>query len=424
MNVGMKQINVGAWNTIAGLDFYSRTILSNIIDAATWNHPYTGEIIPLRTPWTDIQTNGPHGRIIVPPDTIIWDPIHQHWKKEAGNNATTAISKVTYNLLYSRWHNGIMMDKNDVLYTNYFGYQWGTNTGPGDKTVDSEFTSQQAAALKHMKGIRFLSDNKVEVYMNYWHFDKNEIAGAPSTFNNIYGAAIMWPAEPWEITAAEERLVTEGKFAFSKTDSTSKGVEWLSLLVPDHANAIKQELIKMKSEGYIPIALRDTVSVDEAKKRYDASINWITQHNNAIIGNGPFYLDSYNPSGGIITIKAFHDSSYPFSIGYWNKYEHPKLATIVQNVATGTDIPRIIHIGKPSNMVIHVNVDGKPSNNATVYYYLSNTDGKVVASGKFTIALSSSDTKKLSPGPNTLKLFAVSFEAYKPDIITKTIIAL
>jgi peptide/nickel transport system substrate-binding protein len=230
------------------------------------------------------------------------------------------------------------------------------------------------------------------------------------------------------------------------------------LLVPDHANAIKQELIKMKSEGYVPIALKDTVRVDEARKRYDASINYITQHNHAIIGNGPFYLDSYNPSGGVITIKAFRDNSYPFSIGYWNKYEHPKLATIVQNNNNAPNgIPRIIHIGQPSSMVIQINVDGKPSNNAMLRYYLSNTDGKIVVSGvakpisasngvtsvisaninnnksvsnnmmmvgKYIIQLSSNDTKKLSRGPNTLELFAVSFDAYKPYIVTKTIIAI
>ena len=174
-----------------------------------------------------------------------------------------------------------------------------------------------------------------------------------------------------------ERLVEDGKFAFSKTDSTSKGVDWLSLIVPSHANAIKDELQKMKAEGYVPIALRDTLSVDDAKKRYDASINWITQHNNAVIGNGPFYLDNYNPAGGVITIKAFRDNSYPFSVGYWNKYEHPKLASI-GNV---NDLPRFLRIGQPSNMVIKVNVDGTPSNNATVNYYLSNGLGNVIVSG-------------------------------------------
>jgi len=312
-----------------------------------------------------------------------------------------------------------MMDKNDLLYSYYFGHQWGTNTGPGDKTVDSEYTSQAAQAIKYDKGIRFLSDNKVESYLDFWHFDKKEIAGAGT----------VWAAEPWEITAACERLVEDGKFAFSKTDSTSKGVDWLSLIVPSHANAIKDELQKMKAEGYVPIALRDTLSVDGAKKRYDASINWITQHNNAVIGNGPFYLDNYNPAGGVITIKAFRDNSYPFSVGYWNKYEHPKLASI-ENV---NDLPRFLRIGQPSNMVIKVNVDGTPSNNATLNYYLSNGLGNVIVSGvgkpisstigSYSINLNSSDTNKLSTGPNTLKIFASSFDAYKPDILTRLVIA-
>jgi peptide/nickel transport system substrate-binding protein len=434
MNVGVKQIYGGAWNNVAGFrDIYSVNILNGIQDLAVFNHPYTGETIPFRTPWTAVETNGPHGAIPIADGTVIWDPLHQQWKKandvsggnNNNNNSSTAVSKVTYNLLYGKWHNGIMMDKNDVLYTNYFQHEWATNTGTSDKTMDSEYTSQVAPSLKFDRGIRFLSNNKLESYTDFWHFDKNEVAGLSA----------WWPAEPWEITAAQERLVTEGKFAFSKTDSTSKGVDWLSLIVPGHANAIKDELQKMKSERYVPITLRDTVSASEASNRYDASIKWITQHNNAIIGNGPFYLDSYNPSGGVITIKAFRDSSYPFTVGYWNKYEHPKLATI-QNAAN--NIPRIIRIGQPHNIIINVDVDGKPSDNATLRYYLSNTDGKIVTSGvatkstsssnnnnvgKYIIQLSNNDTRKLSRGPNQLELFVVSFDAYKPYIITKSIIA-
>jgi peptide/nickel transport system substrate-binding protein len=417
LNIGMKEIYVGAWNNIAGFsDRYAVIEASDISDPAVFADPYNGQVIPVRTPWTDIETNGPHGRVTVAPDSIIWDPINQHWKKVGDNS--TAISKITYDLIYSRWHNGVMMDKNDLLYSSYFAHQWGTNTGPGDKTKDSEYTSQASQAIKYDKGIRFLSDRRVESYIDFWHFDKREIAGAGT----------IWASEPWEITAACERLVEDGKFAFSKTDSTSKGVDWLSLIVPSHANAIKDELQKMKAEGYVPPALRETVNVDDARKRYDASINWITQHNNAIIGNGPFYLDNYNSAGGVITIKAFRDNSYPFSVGYWNKYEHPKLASI-ENI---NDLPRFIRISKPINMIIKVNVDGKPSNNATINYYLSNSDGNVVISGlakpvtnavgSFSINLDDKDTAKLSPGPDTLKIFASSFEAYKPDIITKLII--
>lgn len=425
MNVGAKRVYVGAWNNIEGCaDIYCSEIMTNIQDPATFNHPYTGEIVPVRTPWIDVQTKGPIGRLTVPSNAIVWDPINQNWKNDSGINATSAISKITYDLLYGNWHNGIMMDKNDILYYIYFAYQWGTDTGPGDKTKDSEYTSFEAPFIKNVKGIRFLSDNKLEFYVNFWHFDKNEIGGD--------GSGTIWPVEPWEITAAQERLVTAGKLAFSNTDSNSKGIGWLSLILPAHANAIKEELQKMKAEGYIPPALKDTVTVNEAQKRYNASINWITKHNNAIIGNGPFYLDSYNPSAGVITIKAFRDNSYPFDKGYWNRYEHPKVATI-ENV---TGIPTTFRIGVPTNLTVQVNVDGKPSNNAIVHYSLTNNNGTILTSGaakptssppssmgRFAIDFNSSVTKKLSLGTNHIKLFATSFDAYKPYIVTKNITA-
>jgi peptide/nickel transport system substrate-binding protein len=422
INVGMKEIYVGAWNSIAGFkDRYSVIEAADIGDPATFVNPYTGEVTPVRTPWIAIVTNGPHGKIPVSSNAITWNPINQHWDEAvSNNNISTATSKVTYDLKYSKWHNGIMMDKSDLLYTYYFGHEWGTNTGPNDKTVDSEYTSQAAQAIKYDRGIRFLSNDKVESYIDFWHFDNREIGGA----------AAVWAGEPWEITAASERLVTGGKFAFSKTDSTSKSVDWLSLVIPSHANAIKEELHKMKAENYIPNALRGIVSIEEAKKRYDASINWITHHNNAIIGNGPFYLDSYNPSGGVITLKAFRDQSYPFYLGYWRKYEHPQLASI-ENI---NEIPRFVRIGQAFNLPLQVNIDGKPSNNATVNYYFSNSSGSVIISGmakqmsatvgRFAIDLSDNDTRKLSAGSNTLNVFAASLDAYKPDIVTKTIVAI
>ena len=98
------------------------------------------------------------------------------------------------------------------------------------------------------------------------------------------------------------------------------------------------------------------------------------------------------------------------------------------------DIPRFIRIGQAFNLPLQVNVGGIPSNNATVNYYFSDSNGNVIISGvakqtsgtvgRFAIDLSDDDTRKLSVGPNTLKMFAASLDAYKPDIITKTIVAI
>jgi len=186
----------------------------------------------------------------------------------------------------------------------------------------------------------------------------------------------------------------------------------------------------MKDEGYVPPALTGIVTVGNATKRYDASINWITNHKNAVIGNGPFYLDSYNPAGGIITIKAFRDPSYPFPQGYWSSFENPNLATI-QSVNT----PQFISIGQPTVVVsLTVNVGGKPSNDAIVNYFISNKDDRVVVQGAanpatavdklgvYNIVLRDNETSKLSVGPNTLKIFANSREAFRPDIYSTVLI--
>lgn len=418
LDVGVKQIYQGAWNNVEGCkDAYCTQIYSAVSDGATLRNPYTGEVIPMREHWVDISTRGPTEKLKVPPDAQIWDPYSQHWNS-VGQNASS-MSKVTYKILYSNWHNGIPMDKSDLLFTQYFLFQWGTNTGKGDLTVDPEFMSQAQAALPLIKGFRFISNDQVESYINMWHYDKSEIADA----------ATIWPAEPWDITAATERLVTSGKLAYSNGEATARNVDWLSLLIPVHAEMIKEELQKMKDEGYVPAALKGIVSVANATKRYDASINWITNHNNAVIGNGPFYLDSYNPAGKIITIKAFRDPSYPFPEGYWSSFENPKLATL-QSV----NAPQFISIGQPTVVVnLAVDVDGKPSNDAIVNFFISNKDDRVVVQGvakassasnigAYSIILRENDTSKLSVGPNTLKIFANGREAFKPDIYSTVLI--
>jgi peptide/nickel transport system substrate-binding protein len=418
MDIGVKQIYQGAWNNVAGCkDAYCTDIYGAVSDGATFRNPYTGDVIPMREQWIDISTAGPSGRIKVPTDTRTWDPSTQQWKNASDD--TTAKSKVTYKILFSKWHNGIPMDKSDLIYSQYFFFQWGANKSQGNPTFDPEFTSQAEIAVPLVKGFKFISSDEIQSYVDFWHYDKKEIADFAS----------VWASEPWDITAATERLVTAGKFAYSKGQATVKNVDWLSLLIADHANMIKTELQKMKDENFVPNALKGIVSVDGAKKRYDASISWISAHQNAVVGNGPFYLDSYNPSGGIIILKAFRDPSYPFEQGHWSVYEHPKLANIDKVQA-----PRFVKLGQPINIQINVKVDGQPSNNVSINYFMSNKEGRIISHGIakstpatvgiFQVNLLANETSKISVGPNLLKLFANGKDAFRPDISTNTILGI
>jgi len=415
LDIGVKQIHQGSWNSIAGLqDTYSKDIYYSVADLDTFRDPYTGEIIPFRTEWTDVSTNGPLGTLDVPADAQTWDPASQKWKPVG--EGVMAKSKVTFKPIYSNWHDGIPMDVADMMYSDYFSWEWGTDLGTGDLTVDPEYTPQVSEGLKLAKGTRYVAPDKIEVYMDIWHYDKNEIADSGAFF----------PVEPWEITAASERLVTAGKLAYSRSEQAVKGVNWYDPIVPDQAQMIKEELQKMKSENFIPPALKDVVTVDNAIRRYDASIKWIEDHNHAVISNGAFYLDSVNLAGGTITIKAFRDQSYPFEVGHWSKYETPQLADIKR-----VDVPQSIAIGQPATMAVDIEIAGQPSSDATVNYFVSNKDGSIVVkgeaapegTGQFKIKLAGDETSKLSPGPNQLKIFASSNKALRPDISTSTILA-
>jgi peptide/nickel transport system substrate-binding protein len=438
LNIGVKEIYQGAWNNVAGCgDTYCTSIYSALADGASFRNPYTGEVIPMRNEWTQILSKGPTERIKVSTDAQTWDPYSKKWKL-AGND-TYSLSKVDYKLLFSKWHHGIVMDKSDILYSQYFVFEWGTDEGDGDLTTDPEYTSAVKVGLPLIKGIKFTKDNEIESYIDQWHYDKKEIADSAS----------VWTSQPWEITAATERLVTSGKLAYSRGEATVKQVPWLSLIISSHAEMIKAELQRMKAESFVPLPLVGIITKEEAIKRYDASINWINQHRHAVISNGPFYLDTYNPTAGIITIRAFRDLSYPFVQGYWSGFENPEIAIIEKVMA-----PRYLTKGETLKVNVDVTVNGKPSDDAIVNYFLSDKDGKVILrglaepvtnktgeytaitsnndsnstkfiymnhtsrTGLFEFSLNSKDTSKLDLGPNLLKIFANSKEAFRPDIYT------
>lgn len=411
LNIGVRNLAQGAWNNVEGLkDTFTVTLASPVSDPAVMYHPYLGTAIPVRTNWTDVTTKGPTGSLNVTPDAIKWDPFTMQWKQVG--SGTTAKSSVTYKILYGNWHDGIPMDKNDLLYSYYFGFQWAINTTSSGKpylTYDPEFTPSAAASLATLKGIKFTSDDTVVSYVDAWHFDNREIAAF----------APIWAAEPWQITAAQERLVTASKLSFSSSGAVAKGVDWLSLVNPKHAQMISDELQKMKAEHYIPPALQGLVSSDEASKRYDASIKWIADHHHAVISNGPFYLDSFNAEGQTATLKAFRDDSYPFAPDYWSaKFGVPRVATV-----RGIDTSGPLAIGSPKTVKITVDVAGQPSNDAQVLYFLSGDKGVATSgnatvsgnsSGVFDATLNSSVTQKLAPGGYLFKVFAIGNQAYKP----------
>lgn len=423
LKIGMKQIYQDAWNNVDGCkDFYCRQVYSLITDDAIYLHPYSGDPVPFRNNWTKVISSDPFTKVKVPQDAITWNAYNQTWISD-NRSSDVALTKIIIHPLFSKWHSGNLVDKFDLLYSFYFPYEWAINTKKNDKTFDAEYSTLILPSLKYIKGIKMFDNGTFESYVDLWHYDKRQL---PS-----YGT--LWPSEPWEITAATERLVMDNKLSYSKTASNINHNDQLSLILPSHAQLIKMELEKMKQERYIPNPLKGKVSVEYAIKRYDTAIAWISNHNNAVIGNGPYYLELYNPTGGLIKLKKFEDNSYPYSVGYFSKYLNPQTIKIDK-----VDVPRFIKIGKPFEFSILLsnqkNINNSGNSTGIIKYFISDRNNKIVTQDLLThpITLNSSNvlinidenkTKNISIGPAKLKLF-VSFEdSPRPNIFEFNLIA-
>ncbi|MDC0228719.1 ABC transporter substrate-binding protein [Nitrosopumilus sp.] len=401
LSIGVKQIYQGAWNPIMGLtDTYSRQIWGIISDPITFKHPFTGETFPVRAQW-EVETSGLNKKINVPTEAKMWNPTVQKW--ENVSTETFATSKVTFDFKFSNWHNGEMMDMNDILHSLYFTIEWGTQIDEKDKTFDTEFTPRAAQSIQTIVAINQIDEDTVEVYVNYWHFNENEIAEW----------AAIWSPVPWELTAAMEKAVTDGKVSFSRSGATSKSVNWLSLIVPNDAQIIKEYLKEFRENEFIPNSLKQSQKQQQYfDDRFDSSINWIEKKNHAVISNGPFYLQTYSPESRTIQVKAFEDNSYPFEVGTWSKFENMQFPSIKK-----INIPKIIQQGE--SIQISLETKGVTS----LLYFILDSEGRIQISeeleineNRLNINLTSDITKKLQLGTNQIKIFGISNSVLKPDI--------
>ena len=399
--IGVKQIYQGAWNPVMGLtDTYSRQIWGIVSDPGTFKHPFTGETFPVRANW-NVETNGPDGKLEIPQDAIIWDPKSQKWEKVGQDNLAT--SKVTFDFVFSNWHNGVKMDMNDIIHSLYFTIEWGTQTDENDKTFDTEFTPRAAQSVKTIKGIIPIDENTIEVYVDYWHFDEGEISDW----------ALLWSSTPWEISAAMENAVKDRKLSFSRSGATNNNVNWLSLIIPNDAAIIKEYLEKFRDNSHIPpsIIKENSNSISYYNDRYQKSIEWIENKNHAIISNGPYYLESYTPESRTIIVNTFEDDSYPFVAGKWKEFQKTDYPTIKE-----IKMEKIVQ--KNKDLVIEVKTNFVDS----IMYFLTDSKGTTISSDtlninseKETIKIESDEIERLSLGANNIKLFAISNSIFKPD---------
>jgi peptide/nickel transport system substrate-binding protein len=232
----------------------------------------------------------------------------------------------------------------DILY--YVASGWDIAEDADKSTQESALASEAGGFYNTIKGIVVPDGDTIEVYLDYYHFDDNEIAlfAADGGFSGI-------GYNPWELMAAQEDVVFEkGLLAMSTTAADVYGVPWMSLVLSDHAEMVKDSLVELLAAEHFPsgyFTMGDTTydTLDNALARYQASIDWYDDKGILWIANGPYTLEQFDAEAQYAKTVAYRDESYPFSPGDWY-YGRPSIPEVVDvRMATVTKgIPTTIGI--------------------------------------------------------------------------------
>lgn len=397
------------WNPIGGHDdVYSVDMWRAVHDPFIWRHPFSGKPMPFRWDYT-VTTAGPDGTLSVPADAFLWDNNTDSWVTVG--SGVKAKSKVVFDLskyIGTKWHHLQNITWADILYSIYQHWEIAFDT------EKSALEGSTAAALKEIlsvyKGFRIDGTN-LEVYLDYWHFDPAYIAD----YADVIGGDPPMGHYPWEVLAAMDRVVFENKTAaYSQSAAKARGVPWLSVNLPDHAEMVKDAIEEFKTENFLPINVFNVsgtiyATADEANARFNAAIQWFTEKGNMVISDGPFYLNVFDSAAQYAELVAFRDATYPFRKGDWY-YGLPTPPEI-----TGVGVP-IVTPGSAASIV--VDVTGVPP--LGVKYLIKDPvtggllaagEGKSVTATRFIITLDENFTSQLEPG-----IYEVILAGYSEEV--------
>ena len=320
------------WNPVAGFnDVYSVDIWRNLVDPPIVRHPFTGIPMPFRAKY-EVETAGPEGRLKIPEDAVVWDAEQDKWVRV--QPGTEAVSKVTFDYsLYTnaKWHHGIGISMADILYAIAQIFEIAYDE---DKSrVEVAISATSKPILETFKAFRIVDDHKLEVYVDFWHFDENYIA----EYASLWGGAM-----PWELLYLMDKEVFEKPrplYTYSDTAAARLARQQLSLILKEHVSVLRRTLLNLIREREYPESFFNVLgkkyeTLDNALARYEALLSWFNQRGHMVVSSGPFTLETIDPAAQYAELRAYRDPSYPFKPGDWffGQVQSPEVTSVSRRV--------------------------------------------------------------------------------------------
>jgi peptide/nickel transport system substrate-binding protein len=409
--IGARALFIEGFNPAAGFtwlyDVYSQNIVQEF---CVFLHPHTGKYIPLRAGYT-VETAGPDGKLEVPSDALMFD-LDSEAFTEVGTSVQ-ATSKVTWDFTLGTWHHGEEINKADILAE--ISQRFRLVLPESDLNDPAAEQPDWTVFVNSFKGIRFLSDNVAEIYVDYWHLDEGYIANIVDVF----------PAAPWESWALMNEVVRAQEAAWGSDIADIWGVDMLDLTKGTSLPILELALTSAEGTNLIPPELTDFVTSQEASERWAAQRDWYTDMGHFWISAGPYMFDHADPDALQLVFTAFRD--YPYMADHWDDMLYPK----VPEVSPST-IPTSVVPGLSADFEIAVTVGGTGYDKATMKYILLDPFGEVAGSGlatnlgdgAFKIEFTGEETGVLTVGSYKMLIITAGEEAGLPvtEEVTFTVI--
>lgn len=412
---------MSAWDPI-GVDGFSDLYSSYMIGPVTMNATFEAPNSALDTPYLvtwnikDIQTkvgpgktanDKPVGLIDVPETAIKYNSTTKKW--EPVGKGVKAYSKGTYKMVDALWHNGRKIGLEDIMFASAFSTDWATKDGDNDARYEEAFASQYQPGIESFKGLVINKDGTITTYFDFnWPMDLNRVAatGAPSPKAGNPGRSTL---VSWEIYEALALLVSEGAKSGTKYSITQDpALTEVDVISPKCVADIRAKLEEMIERKYVPVYIKDYVSVNRAVDTYKKAIEFIDKYKHAYISSGPFFISKVDTTANSVELTAFR--TFPYKKDYFVKL-FASAITNIENVNVPAMVQKTADVNVNVTVSTYVYPDPKtsPATDAVkVKATLITPAGEKVYTGKFdkagafTVTIPKADLANLAAGSYTL----------------------
>ena len=331
LRLGIEDRPAAAWNPVAGFsDAPGRLVWSAIGDDSFLPIPYNSLWATNRAEIFPHETPPPRQSIRLPADAITVDPATGRLVTGAAD--ANAMTKVTYRISASVFHDGTAMEVADFVFPYALAFRWG-GAAPGSAIFDAEIEAATALLRQRLKGVRLVRVEETKlpiadlVFEYRWPIVEVYLDTISSNERDNALIAPPWSSVPWHVLALMEAAVERGIAAFSRTESERRRLPWLDLLRDLAQRETLRGLIKEFAQtSYRPAALASLVDPEAAKARWEALDKFVETTGHLLVTNGPYKIRSVTPE--VTTLDVIREFTYPIGIGTFDFHAYPAKALI------------------------------------------------------------------------------------------------